>query len=141
MSVLLIEIVPQGVIFGADRNITHSIEKNRGLVIEIRGQSQRAKVLRWPNRKALVGYIGAAEIGGLPTDEWLYDFIGEHLTFGSLETLARTISKELQEQRYLDERGGAAERLIVHLAGFEKKRRCNCSICLASPQYSWTWSE
>jgi hypothetical protein len=101
MSILLVEIVPQGIVFGADRNVTHSrvmqkrFEQDGKSVIEIReeifGQSQRPKVLRWPQRKAVIRYVGAAEISGMPTDEWLYDFIGNNLSFSSFENLSETL--------------------------------------------------
>jgi len=84
------------------------------------GQSQRPKVLRWPNRKALVGYVGAATVGGLPTDEWLYDFIGDHLDFASFETLAHDLKAAIQEQRAFDEGPRDPETLVLHLAGFEE---------------------
>ena len=66
MSILLVEVVPQGLVFGADRNVTFTKQRmteSGNITIEIHGQNQRSKVLRWPNRKALVGYVGAAEIG------------------------------------------------------------------------------
>ena len=85
------------------------------------GQSQRPKVLRWPNRKALIGYVGAATIGGLPTDEWLYDFIGDHLDFASFEVLAHDLKAAIQEQRALDEGSRDPEALVLHLAGFEER--------------------
>ena len=73
MSILLVEVVPEGILFVADRNVTAF--QTVGGRIESRGQSQRRKVLRWPDRTAIVGYVGEAEIGGVPTDDWLYDFI------------------------------------------------------------------
>lgn len=75
MSILLVEVLPQGLVFGANRNVTFTKQRavqGESITIEIHGQNQRPKVLRWPNRKALVGYVGVAEIGGIPTDEWLY---------------------------------------------------------------------
>lgn len=124
MSILLVEVVPQGIIFGADRNVTFTRKRvgNGGLTtIEIHGQSQRAKVLRWPCHKALVGYVGAAEIGEIPTDEWLYDFIGGHLTFPSFEALSDSLRSEVEEQRRIDEGEDEPELLIIHLGGFEEK--------------------
>jgi len=121
MSLLLIEIVSEGMIFGADRNVTHIYERLGVSKVEIHGQSQRTKVLRWPNRRALIGYVGAAEIGGLPTDEWLYEFIGDNLEFQSFREMAFSLSGKVQEQRYLDEKGSSAELLILHLGGFEKR--------------------
>lgn len=53
------------------------------------GHTQRPKVLRWPGRKAVIGYVGAAQVGGIPTDEWLYDFIGRHFEFRILRLWPR----------------------------------------------------
>ena len=106
MSILLVEVVPQGLVFGADRNVTFTKQRmteSGNITIEIHGQNQRSKVLRWPNRKALVGYVGAAEIGKIPTDEWLYDFIGSHVDFISFEVLSESLRSKVEEQRRIDE--------------------------------------
>lgn len=66
MSILLVELVLQGIIFGADRNIS---SEEKEIKFEDSGeerpfieqhhfhfyQSPRPKVLRWPQRKALIG--------------------------------------------------------------------------------------
>lgn len=124
MSILVVQALPQGIIFGADRNITETragSDSSGRLVTVVIGQSQRPKVLRWPNRKALIGYVGAAQIGGLPTDEWLYDRIGEHLEFADFQTLAHDLAKKIQTQRATDEGERDPEALLLHLAGFEER--------------------
>jgi hypothetical protein len=124
MSILLVEVVPQGLVFGADRNVTFTKQRmteSGNITIEIHGQNQRSKVLRWPNRKALVGYVGAAEIGGIPTDEWLYDFIGSHVDFVSFEVLSESLRSKVEEQRRIDEGDLKPEPLIIHLGGFEER--------------------
>lgn len=133
MSILLVNLVPQGIIFGADRNI-HS--EDRGTPEFIDGadgksyyeilhrhysQAPRPKVLRWPKNKALVGYAGEAQIKGVPTDEWLYDFIGDHLEFKSFETLAESLRQSIEAQRRIDEGNEKANPIIIHLAGFEER--------------------
>jgi len=122
MSILLVEVVPEGIIFGADRNVTHSKPRQgKQQPIEIRGQSQRPKVLRWPRRRALVGYVGAAEIGGVPTDEWLYDFVGDHPAFSSFEEVSESLRANVERQRCIDEGDGEPQPLIIHLGGFEQR--------------------
>ncbi len=133
MSILLVEVVPQGMIFGADRNICSEEKK---VVHEDRGeerpfieqhhfhfyQTPRPKVLRWPKHKALIGYVANdATMGGVPTDEWLYDFIGDHLQFSSFETLAESLRKRVEEQRRIDEGDDDPVPLIIHLGGFEER--------------------
>jgi hypothetical protein len=49
MSILLVEVLPQGIVFGADRNVTFTrqqIVPGGHTTIEIHGQGQRPKVLR-----------------------------------------------------------------------------------------------
>ena len=98
MSVLVVQVLPQGILFGADRNLTY------GDFTPTLGQ--RAKVLKWQNGRAAVGYVGVATIGGRPADEWLFDFVGRSLTFPSLDSLAETLRAEVEEQRHKDERAG-----------------------------------
>lgn len=124
MSILVVQVLPQGIMLAADRNITQrrvSVDARGRSVTVIFGQSQRPKVLRWPNRKALIGYVGVAKIGGGPADEWLYEYIGEHLDFSSFEMLARDLTDAVQRQRALDEGNEEPEHLILHLAGFEER--------------------
>ncbi len=123
MSILVVQILSQGILFGADRNISFISTRRTsvGQTINIMGQSQRRKVLRWPNNKALIGYVGAATIANLPTDEWLYNFIGKNLNFQNFEELAIHLRNEVQMQRTIDEKDRDAEPLIIHLAGFEDR--------------------
>ena len=123
MSILLVETVPQGIIFGADRNVSWSTETSHGekTVIQNLGHTQRPKVLRWPCRKAIIGYVGAAQIAGAPTDEWLFDFIGRHLNFETIESVAEALRKEVEAQRKQDEVFNDPEFLLIHMAGFERQ--------------------
>lgn len=95
MSVLVVQLVPEGLLFGADRNITTSLL--RGDDVLASGQSLRPKVLKWPNHEIIVGYVGRATIGDDHTDEWLYDFIGRNLETGlpQLVTHSRTSSNSI----------------------------------------------
>jgi hypothetical protein len=118
MSILLVQLVPEGLLLGADRNITSQLVLSDGEVrIVVSGQSERPKVLKWPNQEVIVGYVGAAEIDGEPTDEWLYGFIGRNLHFPDLKTLASTLAAELDAHF----RGGKLiGDSILHLGGFEQ---------------------
>jgi hypothetical protein len=133
MSLLLVELVPQGIVFGADRNI-HSEEKGTPEFIDgadgksyyevlhrYYSQAPRPKVLRWPKRKALIGYVGEAQINRTPTDEWLYDFIGDHPQIDSFETIAESLRQAVERQRRIDEGTSDPQPIIIHLAGFEER--------------------
>lgn len=124
MSILVVQALYEGIIFGADRNITSTAIRpaQDGRVVQmVFGQSQRRKVLRWPNNRALIGYVGVAMIGGIPTDEWLYNFIGRNFEFSNFRDLAYRLRDEVQAQRIIDEGDAEAEGLVIHLAGFEER--------------------
>jgi hypothetical protein len=111
VSILLVQLVPEGLLFGADRNVTTTVQQ--GAVIAS-GQAPRPKVLKWPNRQIVVGYVGRAEVAGEHTDEWLYDFIGRNL-----DTDLRQLAHELKSKLEFDLRGQIdAEPMILHLGGF-----------------------
>ena len=124
MSILVVQALYEGLIFAADRNVTStSIQETRdGRTIYVnQGQTQRPKVLRWPNNKALIGYVGVAEIGGTPTDQWLYDFIGRYINFNNFEELGNILKDEVESQRKIDEAEEEPKALFIHLAGFEDR--------------------
>ena len=89
--------------------------------MSISGQSPRPKVLRWPNRQVVVGYVGLGKVAGKYTDEWLYDFIGRNLdTELSLKQLADNLKRDL-ESDLSGQIGSTPSRddaLILHLGGF-----------------------
>lgn len=118
MSILVVQLVPQGLFFGADRNITSQLTMHDGNVeIIVSGQSQSPKVLKWPNHEVILGYVGAAEFDGQATDRWLFSFIGRNLDFPSLGHLASTLTGELNA---LYDAGKLEGPSIVHLGGFEQ---------------------
>lgn len=122
MSFMVIYVVKEGIIMGADRNITRTqVINGENTIINLMGQTQRPKVLRWPNNKAIIGYVGAGQIGNQPTDEWLYEFIGNNLEFHNFEELSESLRSKIQAQRTIDEADNhQPEPLIIHLAGFER---------------------
>lgn len=115
MSILVTHLVPQGLIFAADRNITTPISVPPITYI---GQMQRPKVLKWPNADVIVVYVGAGAIGGQPTDAWLYDFIGRNLQFADLQTLAKSLTDDLNAALANGDLD-ARDSMILHLGGFE----------------------
>lgn len=101
-------------LFGADRNITTWRE---GGGLRVVGQAQRPKVLKWPNVHAVVGYVGQAKVGSVPTDEWLYAFIGRNLSFKDFDSLSAVLTDELNAAMAA---GDVSRELILHLGGFEE---------------------
>jgi hypothetical protein len=100
VSILAVRLVPDGLIFGADCNVTSRwVLEDGGVLITASGQSERPKVLNWPNREVIVGYVGAARIEHRATDEWLYRFIGGRLDFDDLASVAGTLTDPLRTVR------------------------------------------
>lgn len=115
MSILAVHLVEQGLLFGADRNITTSLRAPAAVYV---GQSQRPKVLRWPNRGAIIGYVGQAQVGGAMTDQWLYSYIGRNLDpAASFEDLANALAEDLTTALA---QGAVTSALVLHLGGFEQ---------------------
>ena len=114
VSILVVQLVPEGLLFGADRNITRRLR--RGPDVLASGQSQRPKVLRWPNRQVVIGYVGRASVAGQPADAWLYDFIGRNLdTNLSLRQLADNLKSDLECDLGAEL---STKEMILHLGGF-----------------------
>jgi hypothetical protein len=77
--------------------------------------------LKWPAAKYLFGFVGAAQVGGLPMDRWLASLTKEFETKASLKEIATELHKKVQAQRSIDEGEGPAQPLIIHIGGFEKE--------------------
>jgi hypothetical protein len=112
VSILVVQLVSEGLLIGADRNITTT---NHGDGVVRVGQARRPKVLKWPNREVVIGYAGLAEIDSEPTDQWLYRFIGRHLD-EDLATVAHALKLELEAAIPAS---SDPQPLIIHLGGFE----------------------
>jgi len=116
MSIMVMEILPVGIIFAADRNVTGY--DNYGNTIQ---DKKIEKVLKWPNRKAVIGFVGAANINNMYMDEWLKLFIKEYEDFNSFEVLAKELCCRIEKQRRIDEGSNSPVPLIIHLGGFERR--------------------
>lgn len=114
MSFLIVEITSKGLIFGADRNVTITYpdgSKDQNTKTE--------KVLKWPNDKALIGFVGQGQIGHLSTTEWSKKFISDNPNFNSIEEISSKLKVEVEKQRRIDEGTNKAEAIIFHLGGFD----------------------
>src|SRR3990172_8383507 len=117
MSILVIQVLHEGLVFGADRNITTRYSDGT-----TRQESQFSKVLRWPNSNCLFGFVGAAQMGELPMIDWLASINDDFRDIHSLEAIARELHKKVQSQRDVDDAHKSPEPLAIHLGGFEKKK-------------------
>ena len=111
-------MLPQGLIFAADRNITEIDSSTKQPV----GQREAAKIAL-VKKKFLVGYVGAARLGGRDSLEYLVDVIESHEPGKDLDQVAFAVHDEIQEQRRQDDNGrkdGPSEQ-IISLAGFKQR--------------------
>ena len=114
MSFLVIEVVSKGIIFAADRNVTTTYSdgsENQNKKIE--------KVIKWPNNKAIIGFVGQAQIGGEVANDWCNKFINDNLDFISLEDVSERLRSKVENQRKIDDVSDNPQPLIIHLGGFE----------------------
>lgn len=118
MSVNLIQILPQGIIFAADRNVSDR-EPVSGVV---QGQNESSKIALVDNR-FLVSYVGAARLGGIDSLEYLVDLIESHRVGKGLDQIAKAINEEVQQQRIIDDenREDGPREQIISFAGFKQR--------------------
>ncbi len=117
MSILVVEVVSEGLIFAADRNITVTLADGANMQpLELQ------KVLRWPRDDVLLGYVGAASLDGKLVPDWLQERRHIFGAMTSLEEIARVLAHHVEIQRGVDEGSGAPEPMILHVGGFEEKQ-------------------
>jgi hypothetical protein len=97
VSIFVSEIIAEGIVFAADKNITWTYADRDGAPVAS-VQDVGSKVLLWPRDKALLGYVGRAEAGGRPMHDWLYDFMGDHVNFVEPGTVANDLRNRLQAE-------------------------------------------
>jgi hypothetical protein len=115
MSILVVEALAEGLVFGADKNITTTYADGR-----TDQKNKRSKVLKWPNDDYLFGFVGAAELDGQSMHEWLATLAKDFQGKQSLEEIAGELKERVQSQRLKDEGTEPASPLIIHIGGFEK---------------------
>jgi hypothetical protein len=123
----MVRIIPQGLIFAADRNITETeiFSENGNTTIKMFiGQSKSSKVFKWPNNKAVIGYAGLGSIGNIGMEEWIFDFIGKNLDFKDFSFLANKLKDEVEDTLAPDFDRFGPEALVIHLGGFEERNGC-----------------
>jgi len=112
MSILVTELLSSGIVFGADRNLTH---------VDMQGNTsqpmQSTKIFRWPNQNTLFGYVGVAELDGKLLPDWLESMRDETEPGWSLNDIAEFVREKVQEDWTATD---PAKGMIIHLAGFSK---------------------
>jgi hypothetical protein len=121
MSILLSAYYPEGLVYVADKNITETVDAPIGSKKFV--DPTGTKVLSWPNRKAIIGSVGVAELAEYSMEEYLRIFIAGTRDFTDIEQLANQFkdqvqvdfSNEFSTQEVFD------KQCIFHLGGFTKK--------------------
>lgn len=113
MTVIWVEVTPQGVLIGGDKHRTHMI----GRVIT--GYSVVTKVFKTPNRKIIVGAAGLGKFGGKDKSEWLKEKIVP-LQDQPIETIAQSVYADIVTTYDAEFRNGQPQGFIVDIAGYRK---------------------
>ncbi|MGB2809447.1 MAG: hypothetical protein WBC22_17025 [Sedimentisphaerales bacterium] len=122
MSILLSGYYPEGIVFAADKNATITYVRRSGQKRHV--EPTATKVLSWPHRKAVVGFVGLGILVGLKLDEWMRIFIAGNRDFDSLDTIAEHMQQAIQEdfnREYPEDTDLSNAHLIVHLGGFTRR--------------------
>ena len=106
MSLLIANVVPEGLVFAADRNLS-----SEGQVV-----GNAPKLVKWHDPPLVAGYVGIAEVDGSPMHEWLHGFFERH-AHDALEAIGPQLADTLEDA---SRRLSQADRgTIVHVGGFE----------------------
>jgi len=116
VSILVCELLPAGIVFAADKNVTITTSDDQGSVVS-EVQDLGSKILRWPRKRALLGYVGCATVGSQNMHDWLYDFIGDHTAFADPEIVAN----DMRDRLHREIGGPGAPSSIIQFATFVKR--------------------
>lgn len=123
MSIMVVQVVPAGILIGADQQITiirTTSDVTTGWPKEIVDYEKRDKVFKWPNGKVLMAYVGSASIEGHRVDEFLKKFIDSNNYYSSFSELCFKLTGELNA--WLNGKViGWKEPIIIHVASFIKE--------------------
>jgi hypothetical protein len=115
VSLLVVYLVPEGIVFAADRNLS---APSGGRMINV---DEGAKVLAWPDGRAILGYVGRATVGSEPADAWLHRFTHEHPDTDDLGRVCNALARALE--RAMRDVPNEQRGMIVHVAGFDRQDR------------------
>lgn len=114
MTVIWVEVTPQGIIIGGDKHRT------RWLGGAIAGYSVVTKVFKTPNRKIIVGAAGLGQFGGKDKSKWLKEKIIP-LQHQPIEKIAQSVHADIVTTYDAEFRNAGQPRaFIVDIAGYRK---------------------
>jgi hypothetical protein len=122
MSILLSAYYPEGIVFVADKNATITYRTPAGERKYV--EPTATKVLSWPWRRAIAGFVGLGHLAGHTMDEWMRVFIAGSHEFDDICTLAAGLKARIQDDFRKDFSPNADlsnAQLVIHLGGFTVK--------------------
>lgn len=114
MTLVLTELSSLGIAMAADSAVTHT-QTQTGLKYVIPNAAQKLQVV--PHLNAGISCWGLGSIAGIPTDQWLSNFISSSSAFTTLQGFANELSRQLNAQAPPNTSGNNT--LGFHLAAFE----------------------
>lgn len=123
MSILLSVYWKEGIVYSADRNLTLEYETDVGPDQDVLVGAS-TKVIPWPRKKAVVGFIGLGRLAGLRMEEWMRQFVAKTRDHGDLDSMADELRELIQVDFHHDYPMGTdvgRARLIAHLGGFKER--------------------
>ncbi len=114
MTLVLTELSFFGIVMAADSAVTHT-QPQTGLKYVIPNEAQKLRVIPYLN--AGISCWGLGSIAGMPTDQWLSNFINSNTTLTALQSFANELERQLNAQVSPNTSGN--NRLGFHLAAFE----------------------
>lgn len=112
MSAILIRVFAEGIVFGADRNVTVDGKCDGTVTVP--------KICKSRDSRVLIGNIGVTNLGGFNAldqiKEVVDSFEGERLS-----KIAKEVQSGVYQQRLIDDRGKKIRPQIVSIAGYEER--------------------
>jgi len=109
VSILIVELLDCGIVFGADQNVDIPNQDD---------PNKEIKIFKWPREDVLFGYVGVARLGGLDIKKWLDSQLSQFTNRMRLSEIAEHLRDQIEKQ-YLEDNYSTNPPLIVHLGGYE----------------------
>lgn len=114
MTLILTELSSFGISMATDSAVTQTQRRTRLSRVT---PNMAKKLQKIPYLNAGISCWGLGRIGGIPTDDWLSNFINTNSRRRTLKGFANELERQLNNQVSVNSRGNP--RLGFHLAGFE----------------------
>ena len=114
MTLVLTELSSFGIAMAADSTVTRT-QTQTGLSYAIPNAAQKLRAV--PHLNAGISCWGLGTIAGIPTDQWLSNFINSNTSLTTLQSFANELARQLNAQ--VPPNTSGVSRPGFHLAAFE----------------------